>query len=129
MQKKWHILFCSGMETECPVTRFMEGCEPAHQIKLIRMLSLLEESGPVLPRPYADVLHDGIHELRVTLSRSRVRILYFFCYETYIVLYHVFFKARRRVPEKHIAKVMAYRDQFLDRVTRDQLERQAHAAI
>ena len=129
MQKKWQILFCSGMETQCPVTRFMAGCEPAHQVKLIRMLSLLEENGPVLPRPYADILHDGIHELRLTLSRSRVRILYFFCYETYIVLYHVFFKSQRRVPEKYIAKVMAYRDQFLAQITPDQLERSAHAVF
>ncbi len=29
---------------------------------------LLEEKGPPLPRPYADLLTDGIHELRVKLS-------------------------------------------------------------
>lgn len=129
MQKKWNILFCSETDRECPVTEFINSCAPAHQVKMLRMLSLLEENGPVLPRPYADILHDGIHELRLTLARDQVRILYFFCYETYIVLYHVFFKTTRRVPEKYINQVMTYRERFLSRISRDQLEREAHAVF
>lgn len=129
MGKKWRILFCSEQDRECPVTEFLSECAPAHQVKLLRILSLLEENGPVLPRPYADTLHDGIHELRVSLSRSQVRVLYFFCYETYIVLYHVFFKTTQRVPEKHIDKVIAYREKFLSRISRDQIKREAHALL
>lgn len=51
-------------------------------------ISILEENGPILPRPYADLLRNEIHELRVKLSGSQVRILYFFCFEDFIVLTH-----------------------------------------
>jgi len=122
MHKKWRILFCDETERFCPVTDFIDQCPPNHQVKVLRLLSLLEEQGPLLPRPYADLLHDGIHELRFTLSRENVRVLYFFCYRKFIVLYNVFFKNTSQVPEQHIDKVMAYRDRFLKKTTPEELE-------
>ena len=80
-----------------------------------------------MPRPYADTLHDGIHELRFNLSENKVRVLYFFCYQKFIVLYFVFFKDTRRVPDKYIEKVIQYRNNFLETVSKDQLERRHHA--
>ncbi|WP_300460284.1 type II toxin-antitoxin system RelE/ParE family toxin [Desulfobacula sp.] len=129
MQKKWHILFCDEIEQACPVTEFINQCPPRHQVKVLRLLSLLEEQGPVLPRPYADVLYDGIHELRFTLSRTKVRVLYFFCYQKFIVLYYVFFKATQKVPEKFIKKVIDYRTDFLERASRKKLEESWHAVF
>ena len=122
MGRKWHILFCDEMEKACPVTEFINECSPRHQVKVLRLLSLLEEQGPILPRPYADVLYDGIHELRFTLSRTKVRVLYFFCYQKFIVLYYVFFKNTQKVPEKYIKKVVEYRDGFLKRASQTTLE-------
>ena len=78
MDQKWRILFCDEIEHACPVTRFINDIEPKHQVKMLRILSLLEQQGPTMPRPYADVLHDGIHELRISMSRDNVRVLYFF---------------------------------------------------
>ena len=122
MSRKWHILFCDEMEQACPVTEFINECSPRHQVKVLRFLSLLEEQGPILPRPYADVLYDGIHELRFTLSQTKVRVLYFFCYQKFIVLYYVFFKNTQKVPEKYIKKVVEYRDGFLKRASQTTLE-------
>lgn len=122
MSRKWHILFCDEMEQACPVTEFINECSPRHQVKVLRFLSLLEEQGPILPRPYADVLYDGIHELRFTLSQTKVRVLYFFCYQKFIVLYYVFFKNTQKVPEKFIKKVVEYRDSFLARASKKTLE-------
>ena len=106
----------------CPVTEFIEACQPKHQVKILRFLSLLEEQGPILPRPYADLLYDGIHELRVKLSGDQIRILYFFCFQKFIVLYYAFVKTSSRVPDKFIRKVIAYRDDFLEQASLDQLE-------
>lgn len=122
MGQKWHILFCDEIEQACPVTEFINQCPPKNQVKVLRLLSLLEEMGPILPRPYADILYDGIHELRFTLSREKVRVLYFFCYQKFIVLYYVFFKNTRKVPEKYIQKVVEYREDFLQRASREKLE-------
>ena len=122
MDKKWRILFCDETESLCPVTEFINQCPPRHQVKVLRLLSLLEEKGPVLPRPYADLLRDGIHELRFTLSRENVRVLYFFCFRKFIVLYNVFLKNTQKVPEKQIREVMKYREQFLEKASPDKLE-------
>ncbi len=129
MERKWHILFCDERMAECPVTEFIDTCRPRHQVKILRLLSLLEAQGPVLTRPYADLLYDGIHELRIKLSGDEIRILYFFCYQKFIVLYYAFFKTTGRVPDKFIHKVIAYRDEFLAQASPDQLEDIVNADI
>ena len=129
MDQKWRILFCDEMENSCPVTEFINQCEPKHQVKVLRLLSLLEEKGPILPRPYADLLRDGIHELRFTLSTENVRVLYFFCYRKFIVLYEAFIKTTERVPEKVIDKVIEYREDFLERIPPRRLEEHIRADL
>ena len=121
--KNWHILFCDEQVQGCPISEFIDNCQPKHQVKILRFLSLLEEQGPTLPRPYADLLIDGIHELRITLSGDQVRLLYFFCYRKFIILYYAFTKTTRRVPEKFIRKVADYRHRFLETVPPTHLER------
>ena len=78
-------------------------------------LEQLEEHGPMVPRPYADLLEDGIHELRFKLSGDQVRILYFFCYRDIIVLTHAFKKNTGKVPIAEIKKAKKYRSDFLKR--------------
>ncbi len=65
---------------------------------------------------------DDIHELRIKLSGDQIRILYFFCYQKYIVLYYAFVKTSGWVPDKFIRKVIAYRDEFVEQATSAQLE-------
>ena len=125
-KKNWHIVFCDREVPDCPVTDFIDECPPRHQVKILRFLNLLEEMGPTLPRPYADLLHDGIHELRIQLSGDHIRLLYFFCFEKFIVLYYAFAKNTRRVPEKFIEKVAAYRDDLLTRIDQPYLETLVH---
>nr|WP_320015219.1 type II toxin-antitoxin system RelE/ParE family toxin [uncultured Desulfobacter sp.] len=129
MKPRWRVLFCDGMENACPVMDFINSRPRKHQVKLLRLIGLLEEHGPTLPRPYADVLHDGVHELRFNLSQDQIRVLYFFCYQKFIVLYEVFFKKTRRVPEKYIDQVIAYRDNFLSRVSEKNLEKISRAVF
>ncbi len=125
--KKWHILFCDAEMNECPVTEFLDTLKPMHQVKVLRFLSLLEEMGPTLPRPYSDILRDGIHELRIKLGGEQFRLLYFFCYERFIVLYQVLRKTTDRVPEKIIGETARYREELLDRMGKRELEVYANA--
>lgn len=129
MKPQWHIIYCDEQMDPCPVTEFIEKCQPKHQVKIIRFLSLLESMGPTLKRPYADLLKDGIHELRIKLSGDQIRMLYFFCFRKYIVFYTAFVKNTDRVPEKFISHVKRYRGQFLHRVTPRQLEALVDAAV
>ncbi len=127
--KKWHILYCDALMKMCPISEFIETRPLKHQIKILRFLDLLEEMGPTLPRPYTDILHDGIHELRITLSGAQVRFLYFFCFKNFIIFYHAFWKNTDRVPKKYIAQTIRYRDEFLLRTDQNQLETIALASI
>lgn len=78
-------------------------------------IALLEERGPQVPRPYADLLRDGIHELRIKLTGNQVRVLYFFCFRNIVVLTHAFTKTTSKVPEDQIKKALKYRDDVLKR--------------
>ena len=68
-----------------------------------------------MPRPYADILEDGIHELRIKLTGTQVRILYFFCYQNIIVLSNVFDKHTDKVPKTEIVMAKDNRMDFLSR--------------
>lgn len=125
----WHVLFCDEQIRDCPVSEFIETRQPKHQVKILRFLDLLEQQGPTLPRPYADILRAGIHELRIKLSGEQVRLLYFFCYQRFIILYHAFVKNTDRVPERIIDEVIRYRSAFLDITPEKRLEAVAHADV
>ena len=56
-----------------------------------------------------------MHELRVSLSGDPVRVLYFFCYRSFIVLTHAFAKRTGRVPRTQIARTVMAREDFLAR--------------
>ena len=64
MNKKWNILFCDPFMKPCPVSEFLDACRPEHQVKVLHFLELLEEMGPTLPRPYADLLEELIELVR-----------------------------------------------------------------
>jgi hypothetical protein len=73
--KEWKLLYYSDAEGNCPIKEFVDSRDLRNQAKIMAFLSILEERGPNLPRPYADLLEDGIHELRVKLSGEQIRVL------------------------------------------------------
>lgn len=104
----------------------MDSRNDREQAKIFAWLSQLEEKGPNLPRPFADLLTDGIHELRIRLSGEHIRILYFFCYKDYIVMTHSFRKQTSAVPESEIKRAKICRTDFLSRFTEKRLEEVIH---
>lgn len=115
MELRWHVLYYETVDGVCPVQQFINTRKDRDQAKIFSWLTLLEEQGPTLPRPYADMLGDGVHELRVKLTGDQVRILYFFCYREFIVLSHAFVKHTGAVPSAEIKRAQKYRDDFLAR--------------
>ncbi|EMY60021.1 type II toxin-antitoxin system RelE/ParE family toxin [Leptospira terpstrae] len=114
MSKKWKILyFTENEEFPSEIEIFINSKDERNQAKIFAWLNKLAELGPNLPRPYADLLIDGIHELRIKLSGSQIRILYFFCYKDYIILTNQFVKNTDKVPKAEIKKAIKRRDFFL----------------
>lgn len=121
MKAKWEIIYYETEKGECFVSDFIDSRSKRNQAKILALLYYLEEQGPHLPRPYADLLEDGIHELRIKLSGEQVRILYFFCYGDYIVLTHAFTKTTNKVPKNEIIKAKKYQTDFINRYKKDDL--------
>lgn len=91
------------------------------QAQILVSIAALEERGPNLPRPYANLLEDGIHELRIRLSGDHVRILYFFCYKDFIVLTNTVIKQTTKVPPAGIREAKRCRSDFLARFSEKEL--------
>jgi phage-related protein len=85
-----------------PIDEFLDGLDEKSRAKVAAYLSLLEEEGPNLKRPYADVIRGKIRELRVHYSSNQYRVLYFFHVRNQIVLVHAFTKKTQQLKEKDI---------------------------
>jgi len=56
----------------------LEAREPRAFAKCLQLIRRLSHLGNELRRPSADILRDGIHELRAKIGRVNYRVLYFF---------------------------------------------------
>jgi phage-related protein len=105
------------------VYEFIESLDARSKAKVLNWIELLEKQGPQLPRPYADLLEDGIHELRIKITGTQIRVLYFFCYRDFIVPTHSFIKSTDNVPPPEIIKAKHCRSDFLSRHNENDLRR------
>ena len=94
--------------------------------EITKWIEYLKEKGAFAQRPQTAILRggdEGIYELRVQLKgKKKTRTLYFFCYENYIVLTHIFVKTTKKVPENEIAKAIKYKNDFLKRFNKNNIK-------
>jgi phage-related protein len=121
MKKDWSVKFYRNDEGECPVEDFLNDLSENDRDKIQVWLDVLEDRGINLHRPQADYLRDGIHELRIKLSKGGTRTLYFFCFETTIILTHAFYKRTDKVPENEINRALIYKQDILNRFNKDNI--------
>jgi phage-related protein len=105
-----------------PVKDYIDSFSLRERAKTMAFISLLEEKGPNLPRPYADTLEDGIHELRIKLTGTQTRILYFFCFKDIIILTNALEKYTSVVPKAEITVAKNRREDFLNRFTESDMK-------
>ena len=129
MKSKWNVVYYETVKKECPVEDFINSRSIKNRAKILNWLEQLEAQGPNLPRPYADLLEDGIHELRIKLSGEQIRIIYFFCYGEFIILTHAFRKNTYKVPKTEIEKAKKYRDDFIARFNENELRSKPYEDI
>src|SRR5271170_5758491 len=95
----YRLEFYRSARGGCPAREFLEALEERPRMKVAAWLGLLQEKGPALQRPYADVLEGPIRELRVSFGRLEIRLLYFI-HSKSIVVTHGFLKKTQQVPEE-----------------------------
>jgi len=121
MNGKWQLLYYIKQDGTKPVEEYIRKLSINERAKTLAFIDHLKEKGPNLHRPYADLLEDGIYELRVKITGEQVRILYFFCYKDIIILTNVFEKHTDKVPKSEIKTAKKNRDDFLDRYTEQEI--------
>jgi phage-related protein len=77
-------------------------------------LQRLQQEGFRLRRPTADLLDDGIYELRIKYRGLNYRILYFFHGRQAVIVSHGFLKQRAIVPARELATAKERRRRFED---------------
>jgi phage-related protein len=76
--------------------------------KCVALIRRLAVAGHELRRPHADILRDGIYELRATVGGVNFRMLYFFAGQSIAVVAHILTK-ERQVPAADIDRAIARR--------------------
>ena len=85
---------------------------PKMQAKVIKVLDLLENNGPLTGLPYSEHLEDGIFEIRAKQSTNISRVLYFFTIGRKIILTNGFVKKTQKTPRREIELAKKYRLEY-----------------
>jgi phage-related protein len=80
------------------------------QDKCIVRIERLAELGHELRRPEADVLRDGIYELRTSFQTLNYRMLYFFYQQTAVISHGL--TKEKQVPDREIEVAIRHRKLF-----------------
>jgi len=108
----YRLEFYQAPRGDYPAKDFLDSLPEGPRMKAAAWLGLLQEKGPNLQRPYADILEEPIRELRVSFGPLEMRLLYFI-HEQSIVVTHGFLKKTRKVPKREIELAKRYRDDWL----------------
>src|SRR2546430_14675100 len=95
------LLFFQGADGTSPVWEWLKDLRarnPKAYAKCVVRIRRLVELGHDLRRPEADLLRDGIYELRARLGTVNYRILYFFHGRNVAVLAHAITRKMRYRP-------------------------------
>jgi len=98
----YNLILYTTDRGDSPIDEFLDGLDKKSRAKVAAYLLLLQDEGPNLKRPYADVIRGKIRELRIHYSSNQFRVLYFFHVRDQIVLVHAFSKKTQQLKEKDI---------------------------
>ncbi len=74
----YNLIFYTTERGNSPLDDFLDDLDKKARAKVMAHLSLLEEQGPNLKRPYADLVRGKIRELRIRHTSNQYRVLCFF---------------------------------------------------
>jgi phage-related protein len=111
------VLFFKDDDGTVPLLKWLDSLNEKAQDKCTVKIERLAELGHELRRPEADLLRDGIYELRTHQGHVQYRLLYFFHGNTAVVVSHGITK-ESAVPPQEIDRAISRRAKFLKAPTR-----------
>ena len=108
---KTQVVFYKEDDGSVPVLEWLDSLQAKALDKCTVRIERLEEMGHELRRTEADLLRDGIYELRIGLQHMNYRILYFFHERTAAVISHGLVK-EEAVPPKEIENAIQRKRKF-----------------
>ncbi len=114
-KKKYQVDFYETTDGKQPAKDFLLSLDYDMRAKIISTISILQDNGPELRKPYSEHLDDGIFELRAKVGSNISRVLYFFYVGKNIILTNGFVKKTQKTPQEELEKAKRYRADFLRR--------------
>jgi phage-related protein len=111
------VIFYRDGTGNVPVIDWLDELERQNlkaSIKCLERIELLGSMGNELRRPVADILRDGIYELRATHQRVQYRLLYFFHGRNIAIVAHAIVKEGAEVPDIDIDRAIERKQLFIN---------------
>ena len=109
----------------CPLLDWLDRLPTRVQDKCIVRIERLAELGHELRRPEADLLRDGIYELRTRFQTVNYRMLYFYHQQTAVISHGL--TKEKQVPDREIQQAIRHRTLFVQNPAKHTYEEPAHA--
>ena len=108
------VVFFREADGRVPLLEWLDELLDEAVPRCIAKLQLLSWFGHQIRRPHADLLRDGVHELRAKFRGLNLRLLYFFDGQRAVVVSHGITKQQARVPTAEIElapqRMLAFRE-------------------
>ena len=117
----YEVLSYEDSRGDCPADEFLDNLPIKIRAKIEKWIEKLEEEGPNLTRPFADIVRGKIRELRVVFGSNQYRFLYFF-FGKKIILTHGFLKKTDKVPAGEIERAERIMGDFFQRYKGGEIE-------
>ena len=104
------LVFFMDENGACPLLAWLDRLPAKVQDKCIVRIERLAERGHELRRPEADLLRDGIYELRAGFRSVNYRRRFFFHQQTAVISHGL--TKEKEVPEREIQLAIRHRERF-----------------
>lgn len=104
------VLMFQESDGQVPLLEWMDALPAKVQDKCIVKIERLGELGHELRRPEADLLRNGVYELRVAYRRVQYRMLYFFQGQEIVISHGL--RKESEVPEEDIRTALRRMETF-----------------
>lgn len=111
----WNVIFFRSSSGREPARDFIESLPTEERAKVYGHVEILANKGVLLEKPFVDHIDGKIWELRISITKREVRMLYFMTTGKTAVLLHGFVKKTQRTPRGEIEIAVRRMRQYLNR--------------